>query len=114
MSQQNVSFSDNIAAFNGAMGVITNVMNKTKNISHIPSKNLTAISGIVNTEDLRVLNSPVALKSELSSKADVNHNHNSSYSAINHTHLTSEISQQYEEEETMNEEETITIQRLEH
>ena len=109
MTQQNVSFSDNINAFNGFMTTMTNVMNKTKNIGYSSNKNLTTIAGITNCEALGVLGQPVALKSELSSKADVNHNHDSSYSAINHTHLTSEISQQYEEEETNNEEETITI-----
>ena len=109
MTQQSISFSDNINAFNGFMTTMSNVMNKTKNISYNSTNNLTTISGIVNVEALGVLGQPVALKSELNNKADATHNHNGTYAAINHNHLTSDISQQYEEEETNNEEETITI-----
>ena len=109
MTQQNVSFSDNINAFNGFMTTMTNVMNKTKNIGYSSNKNLTTIAGITNCEALGVLGQPVALKSELSSKADVNHNHNSSYSAINHTHKLDDVIMTYEEE-TMNEEEELVIE----
>ena len=55
-----VSFSNNITAFNGFMGTMTNVMNKTKNISYISNKNLTTIAGITNCESLGVLGQPVA------------------------------------------------------
>ena len=104
-----VSFSDNINAFNGAMGVITNVMNKTKNIAYDGTKNLTKISGIVNTESLGVLGVPVAtttqMNTALSSKADVSHNHDSSYAPLTHTHSLNDVSISYEEEEEFEEEE---------
>ena len=104
-----VSFSDNIAAFNNFIDTMGQVMNKTKNISYIGNKNLTTIAGITNCEKLGVLGKPVALKEDLNSKANTNHNHDLSYASINHNHELDDVILSYEEEETNNEEETITI-----
>ena len=81
-----VSFTDNINAFNSFMNTMGQVMGKVKNVRYIPSTNLTAIAGVVNCEDLRVLGQEVGLK--------------------NHTHSLDEVVFEYEEEETF-EEETV-------
>ena len=57
-----VSFTDNINAFNSFMGKMGQIMGKVKNVSYIPSTNLTAIAGITNCEDLRILGQEVGLK----------------------------------------------------
>ena len=89
-----VSFSDNITAFNNFITIMTNVMNKTKNIGYSNTKNLTTISGIVNVEALGILGQPVALKSDLNGKANTSH-----------THVLNDVAELYEEEEQFIEEE---------
>lgn len=84
--QQYASFNDNITAFNAFMGTMTNVMNKTKNISYIPNKNLTTIAGITNCEVLGVLGHPVSVQG--------------------HTHDIDDVVMSYEEEEEVNGETT--------
>ena len=81
-----VSFTDNINAFNSFMNTMGQVMGKVKNVSYVPSTNLTAIAGITNTEDLRVLGVPVSLNG--------------------HEHSLNEVVYTYEEEEEF-EEETV-------
>ena len=68
-------FAQSAQAFNNGINVISAALSKTKNINHIPAKNLTTISGIVNCERLGVLGKPVALKEDLNSKANVSHTH---------------------------------------
>ena len=70
-----MSLSDTITAFNGFIGTMSNVMNKTKNIGYVSNKNLTTIAGITNCEALGVLGKPVALKEDLNGKANTSHTH---------------------------------------
>ena len=100
--QESASFTDNINAFDGFMGVMSNVISKTKNIGYVANKNLTTIAGVVNCETLGVLGKPVALKEEIpdiSGKSDVGHSHD-----IDDVVMTYE-----EEEEIVNEEEETVL-----
>ena len=99
-----VSFSDNIAAFNNFIDTMGQVMNKTKNISYVGNKNLTTIAGITNCEKLGVLGKPVALKEDLNSKANTNHNHQ-----LGDIMMSYEEEEDYEEE-TMNEEDQLVYE----
>ena len=111
MTESTSIFSQSAQAFSNGINVLTAALGRTKNINHIPAKNLTTISGIVNCESLGVLGKPVALKEDLNSKANTNHTHTLSeitdYTALdlNHTHLLNDIVKEFEEEETYQEEE---------
>ena len=75
---------------------ISNLMPRLKNIDYDSQTNTTTVYGHTNFEELKVNNTNVALE---------NHNHDSSYSALNHTHDIDDIIQTYEEEEDFVEEE---------
>ena len=63
-----------------------------------------------NFEELKVNNNNVALESQIpdiSTKANINHNHDSLYSSINHNHEISDVYKEFEE--TIEEEENGEI-----
>ena len=85
-----------IAAIANGISVLQSLSSKTRNIVYDQSLNKTKVYGHTNFKELNVQGTPVALQ---------NHNHDSSYSALNHNHDISDINKQYEEEETYQEEE---------
>ena len=91
-----------VAAINNSINVINDLASKAHNIVYDSTLNKTKIYGHTNFEELNVLGKPVALQEQLpdmSTKADVGHNHDSSYAAISHTHELDEVVMTYEEEE---------------
>ena len=91
MSQENNPTETDlaIAAINNSISVIQSLAARTTNIVYDPTLNKTKVYGHTNFEELNVLGNAVALQSQIpdiSGKADSNHNHDSTYAAINHTH----------------------------
>ena len=88
-----------IAAINNSVSVIQALVGKTTNIIYDSTNNRTKIYGHTNFEELNVLGSPVALQSQLTTKADVEHTHD----------LDDVVMTYKEEEETVNEEEETVM-----
>ena len=96
MSENNPTDTDvAIAAINNSISVINSVAARVSNIVYDSTTNKTKVYGHTNFEELNVLGSPVALQSQLTTKANVSHTHD-----IDDVILTYE-----EEEDIINEEE---------